>query len=94
MKQWEAIFNEKVEELKVKAAFSLHAQITVGKWFIKCEEVVKLANCLIHIFSPRLKDAFEEMTYENTPPTIFHFILLCRYMVKDLIEELADMKKV
>lgn len=90
----EAKFNEKVEELKVKEAFSFHAQITVGKWFIKCEEVVKLANCLIHILSLRLKGAFEEMTYENTPPTIFNLILLCRYMVKDLREELAHMKKV
>lgn len=56
---WEAKFNENVNEFKQEEAFSLHAQVISDKWFVKCEEVVKLANHLIHILHLRLRDAFE-----------------------------------
>lgn len=56
--------------------------------------MVKLANNLLRIFPPRVSDTYEEMTYENTSPIIFHFILLCMDMVKNLKKELTDLKEV
>lgn len=80
--------------MKQEEGFSLHAQVTADKWFVKCEEVVKLSNHLIGIFPLRLRYAYKEMIYENTPPVVFNFILLYKYMVKDLREEFSHLKKV
>lgn len=42
----------------------------------------------------KLRDAFEDITPENTPLVVFDFIILCRLMIKDLQEKLDQLKKV
>ena len=93
-KYWKAKVIEKAGYLKIEEEFSLYAQVTVGEWFVKCEEVDKLANYLIHVIPKRIKRFYDDVTYENTPHAIFNFILFCQDMVHVLREELEHLKKV
>lgn len=91
-KHWKLKYNEKVEYLNQEEAFSLYAQVIVGKWFIKCEQLLKLSNHLIHVFSKRIKHDDDEMTYENIPNVVSHFILFCQDTFYTLREELKHLK--
>lgn len=91
-KYWKAKYVEKAEELKAEEAFYLYTQVTANKWFIKCEEVLKLINQLMHVFPKRIKRT--EMRYESTTHVILHFIHFCQDIVYTLREELEYLKKV
>lgn len=71
-----------------------YACLEVDKWFTKYEQVADLANSLLRTLPLRLRDYFEEMTSEDTPPIIYDFIIFYRQMVKDLREELGYLKEV
>lgn len=64
------------------------------KWFGKCDHVVELANSLLFTFPLRLRDNFEEIMSENTPPIIYDFIIFCSRIVRDLQEELTMLMEV
>lgn len=53
-----------------------------------------LANSLLHTFPMRLRDAFEEMTPENTPLIVYDLIIFPKHMVRDLEDKLTHIKEV
>lgn len=86
---------KKIENLSQRdRANTYHARLESDKWFVKYEQVLELANLLLHTFPLRLRYAFKVMTPENTPSIIFDFIIFYRHMVKDLQEELARLMEV
>lgn len=55
-------------------------------------QVVELSNNLLQDMPRKLRDVFEDMTHENTPPVVFDFIIFCRMMIKELKVELELLK--
>lgn len=62
-------------------------------WYGKCVQLVEFTNGLIQDMPRKLRDAFDEMNHDNTPTTIFDFIMSCRIMIKDFRVELELLKK-
>lgn len=65
------------EELDQEKLKIIHAQVVFGTWFQKCEEMVNLANRILRVFPPILRDMYEEMTCDDTPTVVFDFVIFC-----------------
>lgn len=62
-------------------------------WHGKCVQVVEFSNGLIRDMSLKLRDSFDDMTLDNTPPVVFNFTIFCGIMIKDLQDDLELLKK-
>lgn len=62
-------------------------------WYRKCIQVIDFSNDLVMDMPLKLRDAFNDMTPNNTPPIVFDFIIFCRITIRDLQAELKPLKK-
>lgn len=62
-------------------------------WKDRLTQMMDYTNNIISIFPKKVQEAFQEMTIENTHPTVFRFVQFCKSMGKQIDEELEDMQR-
>lgn len=62
-------------------------------WYEKCTYQVEFSHGLIQDMPRNLRDIFDEMSPENTPPLVFEFMISCIILLEDFRAKLDLLKK-
>lgn len=60
---------------------------------LKCVYLVEVANGLIQDMPRKFRDAFVEISLDNSPLEVFEFIISCKIMLREFRVELELLKK-